>query len=414
MKKSARNKIKKPNGFLYFIVYLLIYPVLKICFRLKVDRSGYSPPQGPFIVLSNHQSFMDFLLAMLAVYPRRLNAVAAQKFFFYWPLDTLLPIMGCIPKNLFDPDLRSVMGIMAVIRQGGRLLLFPEGRCSTDGAYMGIHKATGKLIKKLQAPVISCYIEGAYVCMPFWRKGIRLGRERVTLANLFTAKDTQTLTVDEINRRIDDRLSGVDTTASLKTFCVLKATRLAVGLENILYYCPNCQREFTLTTAGNTIFCTACGNTAIMDRGAKLTPAQGSAVPETVHKWYKEQVAYEARSFCEDMTPIKTQVIVRMPQKAGKGQKSCGMGELCLNSKGWHYNGKLYDETVNLFFPIETVPAIPFDPNDNFQIYAKGSFYMFTPQENPRACVKYAILGECAYWRFASDILMTKSYDSGF
>ena len=118
--KRARAKIGKPNAILYFLVYILVYPFLKLVFRLKVDRGGCRPmPAGPFIVVSNHQSFMDFLLPTLTMYPRALNAVAAQKFFFYKPLNVLLPLMGCIPKFLFDPDPRSIIGMLSVIRRGG-------------------------------------------------------------------------------------------------------------------------------------------------------------------------------------------------------------------------------------------------------------------------------------------------------
>jgi 1-acyl-sn-glycerol-3-phosphate acyltransferase len=410
MSKKSRAKIKKPNGALYFIVYILVYPFLKVFFRLKVDRSGYSPPKGPFVVVSNHQSFMDFLLAMLAVYPRRLNAVAAQKFFFYRPLDWLLPVMGCIPKNLFDPDARSVMGALSVVKRGGRLLLFPEGRCSTDGVYAGIHKATGKLVGRLQVPVVSCHIEGAYICMPFWRKGFRRGCIRVTLANLFSSDDTQTLDVDEINRRIDERLSGGDTAPPVGPFRVFRAGKLAEGLENILYWCANCGREFSLETSGDTIRCTGCGIAAVMGRDAKLAPVPGSAVPGSVQEWYKGQAAYTEQLLYDGMEPVKTVVSVRMCLNPGMGLEPCGEGELSLDSSGWHYDGKLSGEDVRLFFPIDTVPAIPFDPNDNFQIYAKGSFYAFTPIGNPRACVKYAMLGESAYWRFASEVQMTRGY----
>ncbi len=97
-------RIKRPNGLVYFLIYIFIYPVLKTFFRLKVDRSDYHPPKGAFIAICNHQSFLDFLLSMLTIYPRRLNPVTAKKFFLYRPLNRLLPFMGCIPKNLFDPD----------------------------------------------------------------------------------------------------------------------------------------------------------------------------------------------------------------------------------------------------------------------------------------------------------------------
>ena len=449
---KSRTRIKKPNAFLYGFVYILVYPLMKLLFHLEVDRTQYHPPKGPFVMVSNHQSFMDFLLVMLTVYPRRLNAVAAQKFFFYRPFNWLMPLMGAIPKNLFDPDMRSVMAMMEIIKRGDQLLLFPEGRCTMHGPYMGMHKATGKLIKKLHVPVLSCHIEGAYTCMPFWRKGFRRGHVRVTLADLFSGQETQTLSIDEINSRIDARLSGSDTTTPTTTtaptptttstptptptttsitpatptpastprlaapqpLSVFRAKRLAEGLENILYYCPRCQQEFTLETSGNTIRCTGCNNSATMNRSAELIPAEDSSVPKTVAEWYKVQVLYEMQFLHKDMDPIKTEVIVKMPLRAGRGLEPCGQGELALDSSGWHYQGSLSGEDVQLFFPIETVPAIPIDPNDDFQIYAQGKFYMFTPKDNPQACAKYATIGECAYWRFAPTIQMTVAQDSGF
>jgi hypothetical protein len=278
---------------------------------------------------------------------------------------------------------------------------------------MGIHKSTGKLIKNLDVPVISCHIEGAYTCMPFWRKGLRLGRERVTLANLFSQEDIKTLSIEEINAAIDARLGGLDTPPPRKTFHTYASRRLAEGLHNIIYWCPRCGRELTLETKGAAIHCTACGNTAKIDKTAKLIPAQGSIAPESIQSWYAQQCRYETARLSEDMEPISVQVTVRMPLKAAEGLAPCGTGTIWLEPKGWHYNGKLSGEDVALFFPIETVPAIPFDPDDNFQIYSKGTFYAFSPEDG-RLCSKFATAGECAYWRFASRVQMTQSRDGGF
>jgi hypothetical protein len=294
------------------------------------------------------------------------------------------------------------MGIKAVLKRGGRILLFPEGRCTVAGAYMGMHKATGKLIKKLNVPVVSCRLEGSYACMPFWRKGIRLGQTRVTLQNLFSAGETQPLPVEEINRRIDARLSGTDAPPSkpLRTF---GARRLAEGLHNILYRCPGCGRELTLTTGKNTIACTVCGYSLTLDRTGL----------DRVQDWYREQTIAEMRRLSEDMEPIVIPVTIRTPGAQGAGMTPCGTGRLSLTPKGWHYGGELSGERVSLFFPIDTVPALPFDPDEDFQIYAHGSFYDFMPEDG-RLCSKYATIGECAYWRFASNVQMTPGQNGGF
>jgi len=430
-------KVKKPNSLIYFIVYILFYPFLKLFFRLRVDRSGYVRPEGACIVVSNHSSFMDFLVVMLSLYPMRVNAVTAQKFFLYKPLDWLLPLMGCIPKNLFDPDVRSIIGIKTVLKREGDVLLFPEGRCSCDGVYAGMHRSTGKLIKKLAVPVVNCHIEGSYVCMPFWRNGFRAGRVHITISNLFFHDDLQSMSIDEINTAIDSGLCGEDKdggkdrgTVHLssmdktdepspclvpkKSFRTFSARRLAEGLQYILYWCPNCGQEFTTETKNCRIYCTACGNAAELDRYAMLNPISGSSVPKDIHTWYKEQARYEAQQLHVDMKPISVHVSVRLPSDVpGGGMDTCGSGVISLDPKGWSYEGELKGEQVSLFFPIDTVPALPVDPNDVFQIYAHGTFYMFSP-DNKRECIKYSVIGECAYWKFASNIQMTPGKNSGF
>jgi len=359
---------------------------------------------------------MDFLVVMLALYPVRMNAITAQKFFLYKPLHKLLPMMGCIPKNLFDPDIRSIIGIKTVLKSGGKILLFPEGRCACDGVYAGMHRSTGKLIKKLGVTVISCSVDGAYNCMPFWRPGFRAGRVRITIADLFTPDNLEALSVDEINESIDKRLGRdedppVRPDKPLQTF---GRKRLAEGLQYILYWCPKCGEEFTTETKGCFIWCSACNNAAKVERDLTLIPNDGSIVPGDVHSWYKEQARREASLLHEDMEPVCVCVNVLLPSDIpGGGMSICGSGIISLLPEGWYYKGSLNNESVSLFFSIDTVPALPIDPNDVFQIYAHGTFYMFSP-ESKRQCVKYSVIGECAYWKFASSVQMTPRKDSGF
>jgi hypothetical protein len=230
---------------------------------------------------------------------------------------------------------------------------------------------------------------------------------RVTIANLLTSDDAKSLTVDEINTKIDLRLSNADTVPSREQFKVFRAKRLAEGLENIIYYCPKCNQEFTFKSYKNTISCTVCNNTASMDRYSKLIPGEGSIIPETIQEWYKIQVAYEMQSISGDMEPVKIRVLAKVASAINNGIYTQDRGVLTLDSSGWHYDGYINGEKTELIFPIDSVPAIPFDPHDNFQIYANGKYFAFTPFDDLQACTKYAILGECVYHRFASEIQMT-------
>jgi len=410
-------KVKKPNAILYFLVYILIYPFLKVCLGLKVDRKGFKLPKGAYIVLSNHFTMVDFLIVMLAFYPRRLNAVTAQKYFLTKPLYNFLHTMGCIPKNMFDPDVRSIIGMKTVLNRGDGILLFPEGRCSTSQQYVGMHKSTGKLIKKFGLPVISCYLEGAPVCIPHWRKGFRCGRTRVTYKNLFSVEDTQALSIDEINAAIDARLSGVEGAVPIpegKPFQTFSSKRLAEGLHMILYFCPKCKMEFTMETEDCTIRCTACGNEAIMDREAKLIPTPGSVMESEIPLWFRDQVRHEMQSLSEDMESIIVNVKVQTPvPEPGGGMEESGFGTMTLDLKGWQFDGELYGEQISKLFPLETIPAMSYDHYDNFQIYYGGDFFKFIP-EDVRKCLKYVIMTECMYWKFAPNVMMTPGKNSGY
>jgi len=407
-------KVKRPNPVLYCAAFILVYPVLKLLFRLDDGRRRLDRPEGPFILIANHSTMIDFLLVMLPFYPRRLNAITAHKYFLNRPLSRLLPIMGCIPKKQFDPDISSIKCIKSVLARGDSILLFPEGRCSIDGTFSGIHRSTGKLIKLLGVPVVTCYIDGAYTCAPHWRKGVRSGRVRVSYKGLFSAEEIKALSVDEINDGICGRLSGSDVPPPRKPLRTFRSRGLAEGLDRILYWCPRCGSELNLKAEGNLIFCTACGNTASMDKIAKLSPAPGSVVPDSVPGWYRAQTHYETRRLSEDMEPITERVTVRMPiGEPGEGVKPCGSGILRLDPKGWHYDGELSGEQVSLFFPVETVPVISFEYESSFEIYSNGNCYMFTP-EDARKNIKYSLLSECAHRRFSSRLQMTAGENTGF
>ena len=161
-----------------------------------------------------------------------------------------------------------------------------------------------------------------------------------------------------------------------------------------------------METERNTIRCTCCGNAAVLDKTAALISTQGSEVPKSIHEWFNAQAEYEMQFLDENMEPMELQVNVRLPADAESEKVIEGSGSLCLDPTGWSYKGKLSGDDVALFFPIDSVPALPCDYDDNFQIYSDGKFYMFTPAEDMHKCIKYSVIGECAYKRFASNSQM--------
>ncbi|MCL2249611.1 MAG: 1-acyl-sn-glycerol-3-phosphate acyltransferase [Oscillospiraceae bacterium] len=409
-------KIKRPNIFLYFIAYILIYPMLKLLFRFEANRDHFDLPKGPCLFLANHLSLYDFLFVMLPMFPkRRINAVTAQKFFFAKSLHKILPKLGCIPKNMFDPDVRSIVGIKAVLKRGDSVLLFPEGRCSSSMAYSGMHRSTGKLVEKLGVPVVSCFIEGGEICAPHWRKWFRFGKVRVTYRNLFSKSDLSSLSTQEISSAIDARLSGAEGTAPAhKPFRTVFARKLAEGLSRILFYCPSCESEFELLTSKNTISCSSCGFSATMDKQGLLTSSDANSDREHISIWFGKQARFVGRSINENMEPIVDNVKVSTPSpEPGGGMVVSGAGTMTIDRSGWRFEGIMHGENATLFFPVDSVPAISYDHQKNYQIFSNGDYFTFTPSDL-RMCIKYVVLAECLHWKFASEPRLTAGVNSGF
>ena len=197
-------------------------------------------------------------------------------------------------------------------------------------------------------------------------------------------------------------------------FKTVWARRLAEGLHLILYYCPKCHMEFTMTSKGNSIRCTACANEAVIGRDARLTPTPGSVAKTEISLWFREQVRHEMKSISEDMEPIVDKVRVRTPSsKPGGGLVESGFGTMRIDPKGWHFDGEISGERVSKFFPVEAVPAMSYNHNDGYQLYYGGEFYIFVP-EDPRKSIKYVILAECMHWKFSTNVLLTPGVNSGY
>ena len=69
-----------------------------------------------------------------------------------------------INRRTFPIDTASPYAVKRMaehLQQGGRLVLFAEGRISRTGALMKLFDGTGFLLHKTHAKVITCYLRGA-------------------------------------------------------------------------------------------------------------------------------------------------------------------------------------------------------------------------------------------------------------
>ena len=284
--KTTKKIIKKPNPFLYYLASLIIAPYLKFKLHTSYDRSGIRDIETPSIVVCPHVSNIDFLLVAVALFPHRPTFVVSQHFMAKPKIHRILEIMHVIPKKMFCPDVKTILNIMRAKESGNIIVIFPEGRLSCFGHSLQVTDGTAELIKKLGVSVYTICENGAYKTLPKWGKaGARPGRIEVTSAKLIDSSDLVNMTVDEINTVLDQAILHDED--AIFTDVTYKCKSPALGLDGILYKCPQCMSEFETVSDEHSITCRRCGFRADLDEKYRLSGGPF----ERINDWFFWQEA---------------------------------------------------------------------------------------------------------------------------
>lgn len=143
----------------YRIAQSLSYLYLKLFHRLTIIGLENIPKQGSFILACNHASYIDPPAVGCRV-NRNLHYFARDSL-FVGPLGFLIRRLNAIPVNRDRMELKTLKNILAVLRNGNPLLVFPEGTRTVDGKVGPGKKGIGLLITKAKCGVIPVRIEGA-------------------------------------------------------------------------------------------------------------------------------------------------------------------------------------------------------------------------------------------------------------
>ena len=273
--KSSKIKVKECNRFLFAV----LCGILQVFFRLvgiritTVNKCDHLP-LSPSIVLCNHGSFFDFMYAGLLLKKSCPHFIIARLYFYHKWLGRLLTTLGGFPKSMFAMDLESTKNSLRVLHNGGVLVMMPEARLSTAGKFEDIQPNTFSFLKKANVPVYTIKIHGSYFAKPKWGNGFRRGAlVESQLDLLFTTKDLESLSVEDIKKSVVDRLYFDEFQwLQTKPHIHYRSAHLAEGLENILTICPLCKQHYTIKTKGSDIFCEHCGKLTTLDSRYSFSP----------------------------------------------------------------------------------------------------------------------------------------------
>lgn len=164
----------KKNNIFYIICRFFLYVFLKMFFFFKTTGRKNLPRRGGCIIASNHLSYFDPIVLSVAS-PRILSFMAKQELFEKgWFFPGLIRALNAFPLQRGSADMKSIRFAINTLKNGGTLIIFPEGTRSKEGKVIEPQAGVSMLAAKANVPVIPTLIEGTDMAIPVHAKKISL------------------------------------------------------------------------------------------------------------------------------------------------------------------------------------------------------------------------------------------------
>lgn len=270
--------LRTPNPALWAI----LRPLLRLILRIKLHfQPRLVRLKGPYVLLCNHASYYDPLLAAVCV-DRPLCFSGADPA----PRAGLLLRLA---RSLCQPEALSWRDALKEAGQTDKSLgLFPEGRRCTDGVTGPISADLAERIQKSGLGLLVLRLEGAYLTAPRWADRIpRPGRLRARVIRTLPAGVLQAMDAEELQGLLERDLREDAYETARKRPGPYRGERTAERLEKLLCICPKCGAVGTMESRDNEFFCRDCGFTTVYTLSGGF---RGGKVPfENPGQWARWQ-----------------------------------------------------------------------------------------------------------------------------
>jgi len=150
---------------LYAILKVPAVALMRWWFGLRVTGAEHVPPEGPTLIVSNHQSVLDPPIIGGAA-PRQIYFMAKAELFRIPLFGRLIKALNARPVRREGSDPRALKEAARLLDEGKALLVFPEGTRSLDGSLAEAKPGVGMLAVMSGAPVVPAYVSGTLEALP--------------------------------------------------------------------------------------------------------------------------------------------------------------------------------------------------------------------------------------------------------
>ena len=372
------------------LMWLLSIPSL-LAHREKLTKVNMDGVKPPYLLLCNHNAFLDMKTALCATFPHRQNFVVAIDGFI--GREWLLRLIGCICKRKFTNDIGLIWKLRKVIKRGDIATIYPEARYSLCGTTAVLPEGIGRLAKLLKVPVVILITHGHHVNSPFWNlPDHKVKGTEAVMTGLLSAEEVQKLPHEEIKKRIEEAFSYDDYAWQKEKKIRIDYKGRADGLHKVLYQCPHCKTEYRMKGEGIRLTCRACGKIWEMTEYGELKAEKGETEFSHIPDWYE----WERKNVREEVESGRYSYRLESRVDAlPNAKKYIDLGKALLehNAEGFTLTGAYRGEDYRVHLPADTQYSVHIEYDylgkkgdcvdlntltDTFYVYPEGENFSVT------------------------------------
>jgi 1-acyl-sn-glycerol-3-phosphate acyltransferase len=132
---------------------------------VRISGRRHLPESGGVLLVCNHQSFFDPMLAGIAV-DREASFMARDTLFRNPWFTRLIQSVNAYPVRRGEADLGAIKETLKRLRDGKVVVIYPEGTRTLDGQIGPMLAGLAAIAKKAQVPLVPTLIDGVFQAWP--------------------------------------------------------------------------------------------------------------------------------------------------------------------------------------------------------------------------------------------------------
>ena len=152
----------------YGFILVLTWIWMKLFYRHKLYGKEHFP-EGSALIASNHVSMLD-PPALAITFPEEVHYLAKKSLFKKFCLGCAIRRLNSHPVSRSGNDASTLKMITRLLREGKKVLIFPEGTRSESGEVGEILRGTGFLGYMSKSSILPVYVDGTYEIWPIKKR----------------------------------------------------------------------------------------------------------------------------------------------------------------------------------------------------------------------------------------------------